>query len=129
MKKNESGSGSRCHEHFFKICWFFFKQKKNFQNIFLLFMIFIPAIQNIFITSQNLAVQILVLGANYFFYMFGLIFCTLDPDPDPGSKSQNAVDPTDPEWHVVFSIFLVKIFFHFSFLLISLNTHHRKPFR
>ena len=45
----------------------FFKQKKNFQNIFLLFMIFIPAIQKIFITSQNLAVQILVLGANYFF--------------------------------------------------------------
>ena len=114
-----------------KFAVFFFKKKKNFQNIFLLFMIFIPTITEHF---HNLsAVQILVLGANYFFYKFGLIFCTkmldLDPDPDPGSKSQNAVDPTDPKWHVVFSIFLVKIFFHFSFLLISLNTHHRKPFR
>ena len=36
-----------------KFAGFFFKQKKNFQNIFLLFMIFIPAIQNIFITSQQ----------------------------------------------------------------------------
>ena len=32
---------------------------------------------------------------NVIFYSFWVIFCPLDPDPDPGS--QNIADPTNPD--------------------------------
>ena len=96
----------------------FLKQKKNFQNIFLLFMIFIPAITEHFHNLSKFSSSDFGAGSKLF-----LLQVWVD------ILHQNAEDPTDPKRHVVFLIFLVKIFFHFSFLLISLNTHHRKPFR
>ena len=51
--------------------------------------------QEIFIISLFSIVQIWVLKVK-FFCSFWLIFCPLDPDPDPGN--QNLADPDPKHW-------------------------------